>query len=85
MRRWTSFAVQTKWERLRQLRTAAEIGAPATEHLRQGSIVAFRLPSRERSVTLLCQGIPFARGELIDIDGSLGVRVTRLTHADVPA
>ncbi|MEA3128844.1 MAG: type secretion protein, partial [Paraburkholderia sp.] len=54
-------------------------------HLRQGSIVAFRLPSRERSVTLLCQGIPFARGELIDIDGSLGVRVTRLTHADVPA
>ncbi|MFL9907391.1 FliM/FliN family flagellar motor switch protein [Paraburkholderia sp. RL17-337-BIB-A] len=54
-------------------------------HLRQGSIVAFRLPARERSVTLLCQGIPFARGELIDIDGSLGVRVTRLTQADVPA
>ncbi|MEZ0602488.1 FliM/FliN family flagellar motor switch protein [Paraburkholderia sp. IW21] len=54
-------------------------------HLRQGSIVAFRLPSRERTVTLLCQGIPFARGELIDIDGSLGVRVTRLTQGDLPA
>jgi type III secretion protein Q len=54
-------------------------------HLRAGSIVAFRLPARERTVTLLCQGIPFARGELIDIDGSLGVRVTRLTHSDVPA
>jgi type III secretion protein Q len=54
-------------------------------HLRQGSIVAFRLPARERMVTLLCQGIPFARGELIDIDGSLGVRVTRLTQGDLPA
>ena len=54
-------------------------------HLRQGSIVAFRLPTRERTVTLLCQGIPFARGELIDIEGSLGVRVTRLTHEDLPA
>ncbi|MGX6999179.1 FliM/FliN family flagellar motor switch protein [Caballeronia sp. KNU42] len=54
-------------------------------HLRHGSIVAFRLPARERTVTLLCQGIPFARGELIDIEGSLGVRVTRLTHEDLPA
>lgn len=54
-------------------------------HLRQGSIVAFRLPARERTVTLLCQGIPFARGELIDIEGSLGVRVTRLTQEDLPA
>lgn len=54
-------------------------------HLRQGSIVAFRLPARERTVTLLCQGIPFARGELIDIDGSLGVRVTRMTQQDLPA
>jgi type III secretion protein Q len=53
-------------------------------HLRQGSIVAFRLPANERKVTLLCQGIPFARGELIDIEGSLGVRVTRLTHEDLP-
>ncbi|KFX60856.1 FliM/FliN family flagellar motor switch protein [Paraburkholderia fungorum] len=54
-------------------------------HLREGSIVAFRLPTRERKVTLLCQGIPFARGELIDIEGSLGVRVTRLTQGDLPA
>ena len=54
-------------------------------HLRAGSIVAFRLPARERTVTLLCQGIPFARGELIDIDGALGVRITRLTHQDLPA
>ncbi|CAE6819767.1 FliM/FliN family flagellar motor switch protein [Paraburkholderia haematera] len=54
-------------------------------HLRQGSIVAFRLPATERKVTLLCQGIPFARGELIEIEGSLGVRVTRLTHEDLPA
>ncbi len=54
-------------------------------HLRQGSIVAFRLPASERTVTLLCQGIPFARGELIDIEGSMGVRVTRLTHEDLPA
>lgn len=54
-------------------------------HLRQGSIVGFRLPANERTVTLLCQGIPFARGELIDIEGSLGVRVTRLTQEDLPA
>ena len=54
-------------------------------HLRQGSIVAFRLPARKRTVTLLCQGVPFARGELIDIEGSLGVRVTRLTQGDLPA
>lgn len=54
-------------------------------HLREGSIVAFRLPARERTVTLLCQGIPFARGELIEIDGSLGVRVIRLTQAELPA
>ncbi|CAB3796517.1 FliM/FliN family flagellar motor switch protein [Paraburkholderia caffeinilytica] len=54
-------------------------------HLREGSIVAFRLPASERKVTLLCQGIPFARGELIDIDGAMGVRVTRLTHEDLPA
>ncbi|WP_366931907.1 FliM/FliN family flagellar motor switch protein [Paraburkholderia xenovorans] len=54
-------------------------------HLREGSIVAFRLPARERKVTLLCQGIPFARGELIDIEGALGVRVTRLTQEDLPA
>jgi type III secretion protein Q len=54
-------------------------------HLRQGSIVAFRLPARERTVTLLCQGIPFARGELIDIEGSMGVRVTRMTQQDLPA
>ncbi|EIF32301.1 flagellar motor switch/type III secretory pathway protein [Burkholderia sp. Ch1-1] len=54
-------------------------------HLREGSIVAFRLPARERKVTLLCQGIPFARGELIDIEGAMGVRVTRLTQEDLPA
>ncbi|MDE1184511.1 FliM/FliN family flagellar motor switch protein [Paraburkholderia sp.] len=54
-------------------------------HLRQGSIVAFRLPARERTVTLLCQGIPFARGELIDVEGSMGVRITRMTHEDVAA
>lgn len=54
-------------------------------HLQQGSIVAFHLPASERIVTLLCQGIPFARGELIEIEGSLGVRVTRLTQQDRPA
>jgi type III secretion protein Q len=31
-------------------------------------------------VLLLCQGVPFARGELIDIDDALGVRIVDLAH-----
>ncbi len=45
-------------------------------HLRSGSILSLQLPVRERAVTLLCQGVPFARGELVDIDDALGVRIT---------
>jgi type III secretion protein Q len=45
-------------------------------HLRTGSILSLQLPVRERAVTLLCQGVPFARGELVDIDDALGVRIT---------
>ncbi|CAB3767884.1 FliM/FliN family flagellar motor switch protein [Paraburkholderia humisilvae] len=45
-------------------------------HLRTGSILSLQIPTRERAVTLLCQGVPFARGELIDIDDALGVRIT---------
>ncbi|MEM5342736.1 FliM/FliN family flagellar motor switch protein [Paraburkholderia azotifigens] len=48
--------------------------------LRPGSIVSLQLPVRRHAVTLLCQGIPFARGELIDIDDALGVRIVDLTH-----
>jgi type III secretion protein Q len=29
---------------------------------------------------LLCQGVPFARGELIDVDDALGVRIVDLAH-----
>jgi type III secretion protein Q len=50
-------------------------------HLRTGSILSLQIPARERAVTLLCQGVPFARGELIDIDDALGVRITGLTRA----
>jgi type III secretion protein Q len=50
-------------------------------HLRTGSILSLQIPVRERAVTLLCQGVPFARGELVDIDDALGVRITALTHA----
>jgi type III secretion protein Q len=49
-------------------------------HLRAGSILSLQIPVRERAVTLLCQGVPFARGELIDIDDALGVRITDLPH-----
>ncbi|MBN3754980.1 type III secretion protein [Paraburkholderia sp. Tr-20389] len=48
--------------------------------LRPGSIVSLQLPARRHAVTLLCQGIPFARGELIDIDDALGVRIVDLAH-----
>lgn len=50
-------------------------------HLRTGSILSLQIPMRERAVTLLCQGVPFARGELIDIDDALGVRITDLSRA----
>jgi len=49
--------------------------------LRAGSIVSLRVPVRSNSVLLLCQGVPFARGELIDIDDALGVRIVDLAHA----
>jgi type III secretion protein Q len=48
--------------------------------LRTGSIVSLRLPVHRNSVLLLCQGVPFARGELIDIDDALGVRIVDLAH-----
>ncbi len=48
--------------------------------LRTGSIVSLQLPVRERAVTLLCQGVPFARGELIDVEDALAVRITSLTR-----
>lgn len=48
--------------------------------LRPGSIVSLQLPVRRRSVLLLCQGVPFARGELIDVDDALGVRIVDLAH-----
>jgi type III secretion protein Q len=53
-------------------------------HLRTGSILSLQIPVRERAVTLLCQGVPFARGELIDIDDALGVRITDLTRPASP-
>ncbi|HEY4352968.1 MAG TPA: FliM/FliN family flagellar motor switch protein [Paraburkholderia sp.] len=53
-------------------------------HLRTGSILSLQIPVRERAVTLLCQGVPFGRGELIDIDDALGVRITDMTHAASP-
>ncbi|ALL66361.1 Type III secretion inner membrane protein [Paraburkholderia caribensis MBA4] len=49
-------------------------------HLRTGSIVSLRLPLNRHAVVLLCQGIPFARGELIEIDDALGVRIVDMTH-----
>jgi type III secretion protein Q len=49
-------------------------------HLRTGSILSLQIPVRERAVTLLCQGVPFARGELVDIDDALGVRITDMTQ-----
>jgi type III secretion protein Q len=46
--------------------------------LRTGSIVSLQLPVQKNAVSLLCQGVPFARGELIDIDDALGVRIVEL-------
>ncbi|MDR5801978.1 FliM/FliN family flagellar motor switch protein [Caballeronia sp. LZ001] len=54
--------------------------------LRQGSLVSLQLSVRERSVTLLCQGLPFAKGELVNIDDVLAVRITSVlqsAHPDV--
>lgn len=48
--------------------------------LRSGSIVSLRVPATGKSVMLLCQGVPFARGELIQIDDALGVRIVDLAH-----
>lgn len=52
--------------------------------LRAGSIVSLQLPVRNRAVTLLCQGVPFAQGELIDIDDALGVRISTMTQLASP-
>jgi type III secretion protein Q len=46
--------------------------------LRSGSLVSLQLSVRERAVTLLCQGLPFAQGELVDIDDVLAVRITSI-------
>lgn len=48
--------------------------------LRTGSTVSLQQPVGRHSIRLLCQGIPFARGELIDIDDALGVRIVDLAH-----
>jgi len=48
--------------------------------LRTGSIVSLQLPVQRNAVSLLCQGVPFARGELIDIDDALGVRIVELAN-----
>ncbi|WP_321890023.1 FliM/FliN family flagellar motor switch protein [Paraburkholderia bannensis] len=48
--------------------------------LRSGSLVSLQLSVRERAVTLLCQGVPFARGELVDIDDVLAVRITSIVQ-----
>ncbi|MGA7778896.1 MAG: FliM/FliN family flagellar motor switch protein [Paraburkholderia sp.] len=48
--------------------------------LRNGSLVSLQLSVRERTVTLLCQGVPFGRGELVDIDDVLAVRITSITQ-----
>lgn len=52
--------------------------------LRPGSVVSLQTPVRQHAVTLLCQGVPFARGELIDIDDALGVRIVDLAHMSDP-
>ncbi|MFM0227926.1 FliM/FliN family flagellar motor switch protein [Paraburkholderia dipogonis] len=52
--------------------------------LRPGSIVSLQTPVRQHAVMLLCQGVPFARGELIDIDDALGVRIVDLAHIADP-
>ncbi|SAK61900.1 type III secretion system protein [Caballeronia pedi] len=49
--------------------------------LRSGSLVSLQIAVRERAVTLLCQGMPFARGELVDIDDVLAVRITSLVRS----
>ncbi|WP_433706285.1 FliM/FliN family flagellar motor switch protein [Paraburkholderia sacchari] len=48
--------------------------------LRSGSLVSLQLSLRERAVTLLCQGVPFAHGELVDVDDVLAVRITSIIH-----
>jgi type III secretion protein Q len=48
--------------------------------LRPGSIVSLQMPVHRHTIKLLCQGVPFARGELIDIDDALGVRIVDLAH-----
>ena len=45
-------------------------------HCAPGSIVSLQIAGAQHAVTLLCQGVPFARGELVDIEDTLGVRIT---------
>jgi len=42
-----------------------------------GAVLAVAL-ERTRAITLRAGGEPWAEGELVDVDGQLGVRVTRL-------
>jgi type III secretion protein Q len=42
-----------------------------------GDVIELHAPVRN-AVTLLIDGSPFARGELVDVEGALGVRVVAI-------
>jgi type III secretion protein Q len=43
--------------------------------LQPGAVLPIPVPADAREVTLLCQGVPFARGEIVQVGEFLGVRV----------
>jgi flagellar motor switch/type III secretory pathway protein FliN len=49
-------------------------------NLAEGDVLEFAAPPGA-TVRLLADGVPFAVGELVDVDGALGVRVTALKEA----
>jgi flagellar motor switch protein FliM len=71
------------------LEVVAEVGelilrADELIALQKGSVISLRRP-RSTLVELKIADRVWARGELVDVDGELGVRVTELTAPEPPS
>lgn len=61
---------------------AAHIALDELDALRMGDVLRLDRPIESSAVTVLCGGVEVATGELIDLDGSLAVRMIRVGPHD---
>jgi type III secretion system YscQ/HrcQ family protein len=57
---------------------AAQVSLDELDALRVGDLLSLDRPIESRSVSVICGGLEVARGELIDLDGGLAVRILRV-------